>query len=670
MNEINFNNIQIEGFRSFVTADEFSYLRPGINLVKGKNGSGKSTLVEGIFWALYGENLKGTTKTKIPSKKEYRSKSFQGTRVMLNISVNGKDYIIARHIKYKGETLGLKGDDKLMVFEDTNGEYKLRGDELYNNDSQEFINSLIGIDSNTFLNSVVFGQKMKRLVEASPSEKRDIFEKLFNLDFIDAAKAKAKEKKQVAQDKKTDYEFKLNTAEVKLGNALDKLERDKKDLQEFEKKREEKLDTLRITKTGIEKDLKQSEANYIALRIEYDNKTEKLLKLDGNDEEVSSKRNEMDDLQSSINLDTRALSTIDNDIIGTSNNAKKGDEQLNNSKKLICKLKKDFDNVDTDCPTCGADLDPSKIKDAKIAISNKIKKEDEVIEILSKNVKDIHEVTLPALEADKNRLEKEREGKQEKLEELKTELIKIKEAGANIHALDKEVTELKYKMVNEVNQEKNISTRLEDTNTLIEEWENKQLVIDLEKTEQEVEEYKTTIDECQDKIVILSDILDKVTWWVNKGFGSSGIKSYVFFAMLNNLNKSILKYCDRLGIMVQFSVDMDKASKPFLTKCFTSEGVEMDYNELSGGEQARINIATAFAFYDLIADSKTKFNCIFLDETFAGLDEDGLYQAFDLVRSICDQGKSVYVITHKTDIDMRNTKTIDIVKENRISRVL
>jgi len=139
--------------------------------------------------------------------------------------------------------------------------------------------------------------------------------------------------------------------------------------------------------------------------------------------------------------------------------------------------------------------------------------------------------------------------------------------------------------------------------------------------------------------------------------------------MLSNLNKAILKYADRLGVVVQFSIDMDKASKPFLTNCFKTDGTQMLYEELSGGEQARINIATAFAIYDIISTSKVSFNILFLDEVFEGLDEEGLYESFDLLRTMAEN-KSVFVMTHSQNIDILNTKTIDIRKVNGISEIL
>lgn len=46
-----------------------------------------------------------------------------------------------------------------------------------------------------FINSIVFGQGLKRLIEEDNSNKRAIFEEIFNLNFLNTAKDIAKGKK-------------------------------------------------------------------------------------------------------------------------------------------------------------------------------------------------------------------------------------------------------------------------------------------------------------------------------------------------------------------------------------------------------------------------------------------------------------------------------------------
>ena len=122
-------------------------------------------------------------------------------------------------------------------------------------------------------------------------------------------------------------------------------------------------------------------------------------------------------------------------------------------------------------------------------------------------------------------------------------------------------------------------------------------------------------------MVAIEDDLEKVTWWLTKGFGSGGIKAFVFNAMLSKLNAYVEKYASRLGVYVKFSVNLTKASKPFTTTCY-KDGNEIDYKELSGGEKQRIDVALAFAMHDLIGHT-AKTNLLIMDEFMENLDASG-----------------------------------------------
>lgn len=668
MKQVKFKSVRVEGFRSFVTAEHFDYERPGINLIKGKNGSGKSTLLEALVWGLYGENLKGTVKEKLISKKEYRPKDFRGTRVIINLEVSDTSYTIARHIKYKDETLGYKGESKLMVFE----EGKLRGAELYNGDSDQFIqNDILGVDFKTFMNSVVFGQRMKRLVEAKPTEKRELFEKLFDLDFIEAAKAKAKEKKTLAESKLAKVNQELATEEALLQSNINKLEADTNTVNGFAADKQQKIDVQQKLIDDIRDKIKAEEE---ARTPKIKRGEELMIEIEAigdNSVEVSKIQNAIDSIELEIQPITEELDRLGRLSHDYGLDVKGYDREMNNALKTIEVCKTNLANVSTECSTCGAPLSADGIKKSKATITDKIKAEEGVIEELKKKVKQITDVDLPGIEQEADHQMSLMNTKQQEIDELNEKLNNLPDLEGQKRELQGRVNSIDNAIIAHNNNITQYKREIEMRDENIKNIEATELKgIDLEATEEAIEINKNNIDEIQSDIVFLNTVLEKINWWVTKGFGSSGIKSYVFFAMLNDLNKSILKYCDRLGVMVQFSVDMTKASKPFLTRCFKSDGTEITYNELSGGEKARIDIATAFAFYDLIASSKTKFNCIFLDETFAGLDEEGLYQAFDLLRTISEDGKCVYVITHNQAIDMLNTKTVEIVKEKGVSRVL
>lgn len=667
MNIVDVHSVKVEGFRSFVESETFSLDRPGINMIKGKNGSGKSTLLETIVWAWYNENLKGTTKDKIPSKEKYRGPNFRGTRVILTFSINGKSHLIARHINFKGDTLSLKGDNKVMLFEDIEGTWGLRSEDLYNGDIQDHIERLLGIDYNTFLNSIVFGQKMKRLVESKPSEKRDIFEKLFDLGFVEAAKTKAKEKKDKATTLLNKSNILLSSLESTLSNNLTKLEADTKLVNSFESDKKIAIQTLKNSIDKYEKEDLETGNHKSAKLLEITKQQSKLdliiipkeddLKI--SIESLETERTRNNDEKEKLEKLKKDLSIEENDLC----------KEIKKSEAIIDKLKLDIENINTNCPTCEQKLPKGNIQSSKDKLKEQIEKEKTIIKVhearLIVLLKDLHNIPDELLKNSKGVKDRELKLSDSKLKLSNINNLKITESNLiqTLKDLNRDVSDYDKDLSRNKTSIENLTIDIETT-------KNKKLDINLDDTRTLIDGCKDNIDEVQTKIQTLTLILEKVNWWISKGFGSSGVKSYVFFAMLTQLNQSILKYCDRLGVLVQFSVDITKASKPFITTCFKDDGTEITYNELSGGERARIDLATCFAVYDLIANSKTKFNCLFLDETFAGLDEEGLYEAFDLLRSISEQGKSIYVITHNQNVDLLNTKTINIEKINGVSKII
>lgn len=193
MHKVVFVKAEIEGFGSIHDSTEFNLggTTSGITLIKGSNGVGKTTAFSAFCWGLLGKSLKDVTKANVATWVERRTKSFMGTRVMVYFMVGTDYYCVARHVKYKKTTFGLTGGDKLMIFKSTSFVFSsqdLLGDEVHKGDMENFICKLIGASSKVFLNSVVFGQRMKRLVQSTSEEKRKVLEEIFNTDFVNKAK--------------------------------------------------------------------------------------------------------------------------------------------------------------------------------------------------------------------------------------------------------------------------------------------------------------------------------------------------------------------------------------------------------------------------------------------------------------------------------------------------
>lgn len=140
--------------------------------------------------------------------------------------------------------------------------------------------------------------------------------------------------------------------------------------------------------------------------------------------------------------------------------------------------------------------------------------------------------------------------------------------------------------------------------------------------------------------------------------------SFVRKALLNKnipyLNARLQHYLHQLGLIykVEFSHEMTASISLF--------DKTLDFGNLSAGQRARVNLALSFAFRDVLLNLHTKINVCLLDEVLdIGLDAVGVQAAARLLkRKARDEGISMYIISHRNEIDgaFDNTLTIQLSK--------
>lgn len=178
---ITFKSVYIEGFCS-IPKLELNLNTNGITVIRGANGLGKSTIFSAIVWAIYGKNLKGNS--DVNTWKKYRTKAYQGTKVELYFTdQEGHTHKIIRCLEYKGEVEGAKGGNRLVYLIDADSIPEKSKPQI-----QSKIVSSVGMSYSLFLNSVMFGQGLKRLVNESGTEQKNIFEELLDLEYLTEAK--------------------------------------------------------------------------------------------------------------------------------------------------------------------------------------------------------------------------------------------------------------------------------------------------------------------------------------------------------------------------------------------------------------------------------------------------------------------------------------------------
>ncbi len=127
--------------------------------------------------------------------------------------------------------------------------------------------------------------------------------------------------------------------------------------------------------------------------------------------------------------------------------------------------------------------------------------------------------------------------------------------------------------------------------------------------------------------------------------------SFVRKALLNKnipfLNSRLTHYLKDLGLphQVEFTHEMTARISQF--------GREADFGNLSNGQRARVNLALAFAFRDVLENIHGKINVCMLDEFLdVGLDAVGQQAAARMLkRKSRDESISLYIISHIADFE-------------------
>lgn len=182
---------------------------------------------------------------------------------------------------------------------------------------------------------------------------------------------------------------------------------------------------------------------------------------------------------------------------------------------------------------------------------------------------------------------------------------------------------------------------------------SKMLEDSLEETQKKCKE-KQKEGEGVQKILSMMGICEHV-------FGESGVRSYIIKKLLDLLNSRIRYYLKSFRSSFTFTFN-----EVFEEEIKDSNGMVCLYNNCSGAEMKKIDMAISFAFTDIIKlHRQINYNITFYDEILdSSLDNKNLE---NLMQIISEQNrmnpKAVYIITHKTDITLPDINEVIIMEK-------
>jgi DNA repair exonuclease SbcCD ATPase subunit len=140
----------------------------------------------------------------------------------------------------------------------------------------------------------------------------------------------------------------------------------------------------------------------------------------------------------------------------------------------------------------------------------------------------------------------------------------------------------------------------------------------------------------------------------------SFIRKKIIDQNLSYLNKRLSYYIDKLGLphRVVFQNDLNIE--------ITQLGQDLDFDNLSRGERNRLILSMSFAFRDVWEGLYQSINLLFIDELVdAGLDQAGMESTLAVLKKMCrDTKKSVWLISHRDELQGRVDTVLKVIKEN------
>ena len=244
MNKITFKSLELKNFRIH-TDLTIDLSKNEMMLIVGKNGSGKTSIIDGIFWCLYDETVKGQKGDSIVNIKAGKDCS-----AILKFDIDGIEYEIQNYRKHKTfkNTKILLRDGKQIS---TDMDIKSTND---------IINNIV-MTKDLFSNCMLFSQFVKEpFTSRTHSGQKEILDKMLSLEKYDEYYDKISD---------TIKETNFDEIERKIKNfiwLIDNIKSGHEDLtlqyKQFEEETLQKINTLEEKLKDLNKSLMENEYRF------------------------------------------------------------------------------------------------------------------------------------------------------------------------------------------------------------------------------------------------------------------------------------------------------------------------------------------------------------------------------------------------------------------------
>jgi DNA repair exonuclease SbcCD ATPase subunit len=641
---VRLTELRIRNFLSVGAEQSVSLDNAGLVLITGENkdsrsadsnGAGKSTILEAVVWCLW-----GTTVRNLKADEVVNRVAKKNCRVSLKIVDDTTDppveYEVVRTRKDKASK---KAADLHLIVA---GNSATAGT---NSDTQELVNTVIGMEQSTFTQSVMLSAGGRSFCEMTDSEQKSVLDDILQLDSLQQAKDAVKTRLFEAETKMAVVSSSLTKVEADCRTLADSVLAFKQKENEFSARQHARVIEQMKLKATVAAQAEEYEDSYDLSEAvdDLDRVKKEFLETQGKDDELSQQL-----------MDVMAKSNIGRvDLEKKLSVLEVKTRELTNCVGSINEL------AGADCPTCRQHVHPDTADEFLGKWEDQLSKIDA-----------IHGKVVGLLAGSRAEADKETRSIGKKRDALRADIISLQNQMNGAIEKVKKAEHAVDQVFACVHSLKNFDTTIE--NIRAEENPYKHLLSTTERSLEDALEEKKKLTLKRKALEIETKHLQ---FW-SRGFGNQGVKSYMLDNVIPFLTDRAQRYADILSggdLKISFSTQTTtkggKLKEQFQVKVVNSQGADV-YKGNSAGEKRRSDIAVGWALGDLAATRARKpIRFKALDEPFESLDESGEDAVIKLLYEVLPEYETIMCVTHSSHLKSQFPKELTVVKEGGYSKI-
>jgi DNA repair exonuclease SbcCD ATPase subunit len=635
-----FINIQAQNFLSYRNLD-FIIQNRGLLLILGanqdesaasSNGSGKTAVIDTFTWALWGETLRGIASDDIVNRRIGKD-CF--ARVAF-VDDEGIAYEVVRYRKHR------KFQNELHF--QTDQGVDLTGSSI--TDTQKKINSVIGLDFETAIQSLILGQgAMVNFADATDADRKHVLDLILGLQSLEKCLEGARrDKRQYEKDIATDTR-EIEVLEKQTERVAEEVVQLKERITNYDARRQSKVKELegKLTEIQVEGDnLANEQENLI---------TTKKAEIGRIDEQVQK-----------LTLQLPKREVIRQSILQKNDEEVKLRGELQTYELQIKAEQERLDYLEStegaSCPLCEKPLSEEE--------------KERLVEQIQATVNDLRKgVTVGNVELQKLRdVRRQLAEREDSFKQTDDQIVKLN--------LQRQKCQSDIELAHRSDEKRSqMSVRY------------REIQMQLIQAREERPEYEDILFKKQDELTDLSarikatvdrndknkQMLPYLQFW-ERGFSNQGLKSFILDNITPILEQASNRFARimlgdefRIVISTQSTLKTGEAREKMDIKVLNGLGDDI-FDGASAGERQRVNLCIALALQELIASRhKRALGIAFFDEVTTNLDTEGMERFIELLRQELSHKDSIFVISHNPELQMYFDNIVYVTKKNGTSQI-